>query len=256
MKKILLFCVVVAHALTAFSQNTQTKYFIDKMALESTSDSKIEVNALGDTVMVMYFRAYTNPNTQNQTNLTKVFKGTPYLKNKWANGIIYIDGQNPTKVFMAYNIEKERVYVMYPKLKEAIELWPDGIDFEGISLRKYTGIYENASKAYYQTIHQGSIKLLKEYKCKLNAESLENKTGYESSNAGDYAGEFEKSSKFYLVYNNVLQLVNSNKKLLKALPTNQDKVEAFIKDEKINIQNEPDLLRVISYYESLQSEKI
>lgn len=251
MKYLLLSCFWVT-SLVGFAQNpNQIKYFVDNTRMESTADSRIDVNAYGDTVMYLYFRTNLNPNSQNERTMSSVFKGTPYLKHKWANGVIYIDGQNPQKVFMAYNMQKERAYVMFPKIKEAIELWPDGIDFEGVSLRKYAGVYENASKSYYQQVYSGNVKVFKEYRCRLNAENIENNNGYVSSNKEGFSGEFVQYQKYYLLVDNSLQLFGTNKKFAKLLPQYNDQMEQYLKDNKLTVAHEPDLQKALQYYDSL-----
>ena len=71
-------------------QNQGTAMFIDKLSLVS-SDSRIEVNEKGDTILISEYR---NPNIKLQTNsdLTKIYKGTPFFKNGWFLGSMVING--------------------------------------------------------------------------------------------------------------------------------------------------------------------
>ena len=68
--------------------NNKYDYFLRKMQIAGSSDSKIVVNKNnGDTTFQAYYNSRDVVNNTQQ-EFTKIYKGTPFFKNGWHKGKI------------------------------------------------------------------------------------------------------------------------------------------------------------------------
>lgn len=74
------------------------------------------------------------------------------------------------------------------------------------------------------------------------------KTSYDSNTPPS----FEKTIKYYLVENGrFLELPTSKSKVLKAMDSKKPEVKGYIKDNNLDVAKEADLVKVITYFDSL-----
>lgn len=222
-------------------QNQGTAMFIDKLTLVS-SDSRIEVNGKGDTVLISEFR---NPNIKLQTNsdMTKIYKGTPFFKNGWFYGSMILDGALTTKGFMAYNLTTNTIYFSLNEKQNAIEIKPDEFTIKGIVFRKYTKQYVASGEIYYQQLVEGEFELFKQYYCKYNPRNLGETTGYEMSGDG-FEGYFEKELIYYTIYNNKMERIG---KKFSVFNQNEGKAKNFAKNNNLSLKKEIDLIKIVKF---------
>ena len=179
--------------------------------MSSTTNSKIDVSANGDTVMILDFNSGINPSTQSRNVMIKTFLGTPYFKHKWANGKIQLPGEKEEEAFMAYNVEKDLVYVSFPHIEEAATITPSRFDLHGSQFRKFDNSYENAGRGFYEVLDEGEFTLLKKYKCVVRTGKIESNNGYEASGAGGYDGEFYQYYDYYILYEDRINIIKGQK---------------------------------------------
>lgn len=219
----LFFILFSLHSLV-LAQNPTNNYFLNEVGMYSTPDSKISINANGDTVMVMNFSGGAHPNTQVRNELSKVFMGTPYFKHRWDKGTITMPNESPEEVFMAYNVEKDLVYVSFPKVPEAIALRPKEFSFLGSNFKNYFKEYKNAGIGFYEILVAGEKPLLKKHKCIVVADKIEGYTGYEVNSSKKLDGEFVKQFSYYTITNDKVSLIKSTRNL-----------QRFLEDSSIEI---------------------
>lgn len=245
MKLSLTFILLFLFSSKIFGQITNNKYdyFLRKMQIAGSSDSRIVVNKNnGDTTFQAYYNSRDVVNNTQQ-EFTKTYKGTPFFKNGWYKGKISTESGKDMEFLMAFNMQKNELYIVEDINKDAIIIKPEAFTIMGHHFSKF----ENA---YYEIIHISKNSLLKEYSCVLHSNNTE-KTGYESS--GEYEGEFVKSSKFFILKDESVVQLPRGKNLLNLFGEKRPLVEEYIKTKNINLKSENGLVSIFKYYDSLEN---
>lgn len=228
-----------------FGQITNNKYdyFLRKMQIAGSSDSRIVVNKNnGDTTFQAYYNSRDVVNNTQQ-EFTKTYKGTPFFKNGWYKGKISTESGKDMEFLMAFNMQKNELYIVEDVKKDAITIKPEAFTILGHHFSKF----ENA---YYEIIHISKNTLLKEYSCVLHSSNTE-KTGYEAS--GEYEGEFVKSSKFFILKDESVVQLPKGKNLLNLFGEKKPLIEEYIKTKNINLKSENGLVSAFKYFDSLEN---
>lgn len=249
MKAILLFSALVALPLSVAGQQLYNSpqgysYFIRGAKFTDNNQTKIVINEKGDTTLVAYYNPQDIVNQTSQ-EISKVFKGTPFFKNGWYKGTISSEKGKDMSFLMAYNIQKDVVYIVESAKNDAVAIRPTEFTIEGHTFRKYENIF-------LETLYMKQNILLKGYNCTLSSTHVE-KTGYEAQ-GGDFAyeGEFTKSHKYFTIQNDMLQVVSTGRKALQSFPKEKRaSLEQFVKNNKINLKTEQGLVEVFKYYDTL-----
>ncbi len=245
MKLSLAFILLFLFSNQIFGQITNNKYdyFLRKMQIAGSSDSKIIVNKNnGDTTFQAYYNSRDVVNNTQQ-EFTKTYKGTPFFKNGWYKGKISTESGKDMEFLMAFNMQKNELYIVEDVKKDAITIKPEAFTILGHHFSKF----ENA---YYEIIHISKNTLLKEYTCVLHSSNSE-KTGYEAS--GEYEGEFVKSSKFFILKDESVVQLPRGKNFLNLFGDKKPLVEEYVKTKNINLKSENGLVSTFKYYDSLEN---
>lgn len=245
MKLSLAFTLLFLFSNQIFGQITNNKYdyFLRKMQIAGSSDSKIVVNKNnGDTTFQAYYNSRDVVNNTQQ-EFTKIYKGTPFFKNGWYKGTISTESGKDMEFLMAFNMQKNELYIVEDVKKDAIAIKPEAFTILGHHFSKF----ENA---YYEIIHISKNTLLKEYSCVLHSSNTE-KTGYEASS--EYEGEFVKSSKFFILKDESVIQLPRGKNFLNLFGDKKPLVEEYIKTKNINLKSENGLVSTFKYYDSLEN---
>ena len=245
MKISLAFILLLLFSNQIFGQITNNKYdyFLRKMQIAGSSDSKIVVNKNnGDTTFQAYYNSRDVVNNTQQ-EFTKIYKGTPFFKNGWYQGKISTESGKDMQFLMAFNVQKNELYIVEDINKDAIAIKPEAFTILGHHFSKF----ENA---YYEIIHISKNTLLKEYSCVMHSNNTE-KTGYEAS--GEYEGEFVKSSKFFILKDESVIQLPRGKNILNLFGNKKPLVEQYVKANNINLKTENGLVSTFKYYDSLEN---
>ncbi|WP_064198127.1 MULTISPECIES: hypothetical protein [Emticicia] len=245
MKISLTFILLFLFSEQIFGQITNNKYdyFLRKMQVAGSSDSKIVVNKnTGDTTFQAYYSSRDVVNNTQQ-EFTKTYKGTPFFKNGWYKGKISTESGKDMQFLMAFNVQKNELYIVEDINKDAIAIKPEAFTIMGHHFSKF----ENA---YYEVVHISKNTLLKEYSCVLHSSNTE-KTGYEAS--GEYEGEFVKSSKFFILKDESVIQLPRGKNILNLFGDKKPLVEQYVKANNINLKTENGLVSTFKYYDSLEN---
>lgn len=236
--------LLLSNTIIAQISNNKYDYFLRNAKVADNSDSRIEVNPTsGDTT----FRAfYTIRDVVNNTNqdFSKTYKGTPFFKNGWYKGSFNTESGKKMEFVMAFNVQKNELYIVENANKEAIAIRPDAFTIMGHHFSKF-------EKAYYEVIYIGKNTLLKEYACNLHTNDNDLKTGYESS--GQYDGEFTKSSKLLLLKDEQVIQLPKGKNIYALFGSKKALVEAYVKTNNINLKSENGIVSTLKYYDSLEN---
>jgi hypothetical protein len=245
MKFSLAFTLLILFFNQIFGQinNNKYDYFLRKIQIAGNSDSKIVVNKNnGDTTFQAYYNSKDVVNNTQQ-EFIKTYKGTPFFKNAWHKGEISTQSGKVMEFLMAYNMQKNELYIVEDVKKDAITIKPESFTILGHHFSKF----ENA---YYEVVHISKNTLLKEYSCVLHSSNTE-KTGYDSS--GEYEGEFVKSSKYFILKDESVVQMPRGKNFFNLFGDKKLLVELYAKANNLNLKTENGLVSTFKYYDSLEN---
>lgn len=249
MKTLLLFSALVIAPLGIIGQELYNpakdyRYFIRESKITDNNETRIVINDKGDTTLVAHYKSQDGASRTFQ-EFTKVFKGTPFFKNGWYKGTMSSENGKDMNFLMAYNIQKNVVYIVESAQKDAVAIRPEEFTIEGHTFRKYEDIF-------LETLYLQRNILLKGYDCTLSTENSP-KTGYDSQGGESaYDGEFRKYHKYFTIQDDMLRVVPLGKKALQTFPKEKrPSVEQYVKANKINLKTEKGLIEVFRYYDSL-----
>ncbi|MEZ4902697.1 MAG: hypothetical protein R2822_13575 [Spirosomataceae bacterium] len=219
-------------------------YFIPEYKISDT-DSRIEINKNGDTVLVSSFQIQ-NGTTNTHQIATKVYKNTPFFGNRWYRGQIVTDHDNALNFVMAYNIQKGVVYLVHHESEPAAIMQP--IQF---TIGDHT--FKQFRRQYYETVYAGKSEILKEYQCVLQLAKSAQKTGYGAEEKEtEFEGEFIKSVKYYLKKEKSLKNIPPGRRLFRLFGNQRKIIEAYVKEKNLKFTKEADLVAIFKYFDSFQ----
>lgn len=186
-------------------------------------------------------------------NFNFSFDGSPYLADQFALGEIYYNGQDKfTAVPIRYNIfydemeyrelDKERIYALKP-----------GEAFDKIIIPEDTFIVAqykklNEEKFGFFKIHEcGKVSLL--VKMDMEFKEAQGETTHEMAQPARFV---RKSDEYYLkMPDQPAILIKNAKKMISSLNDHEEELETYQKTHKISGKKEEDLIRLVTYYNSL-----
>jgi hypothetical protein len=185
-------------------------------------------------------------------NYTDV-KGHPYLFEDWTEGTVkQSNGKTYSAVPLKYNILTDEVFFKDPKTGQllafvvpVIEFKINGTNTEGLLFRNGYKAFDNLSaKSYYQVLFDGGTQLIKRVSKRINEEK--------PLNSASSIKSFEELTSYFLARSGTPMRIRRDKKsILLALGNNSVALENFIKENQLNLKEENDLVRLITYYNTL-----
>ncbi|WP_342647976.1 hypothetical protein [Mucilaginibacter sp. CSA2-8R] len=182
-------------------------------------------------------------------NAYSEISGSPYLNDTWSVGMVKLANGDTYKnnLYLKYNLLDDEVYFK-GKNDETLAFVDPVKEFTiGDGSKHYRAGYEGINgfktKAFFQVIADGAVKLLK----KTSVVITEIKQYSAASN------KFFERSDLYIIYrNNKGQIVKKDKKsILSVLGDKQNELESYLKSNNINFKSDADLGKLITYYNSL-----
>jgi hypothetical protein len=246
----LIFIILFAAFFESKAQQSRERVlFMDKVSIPS-SDSKIDVNANGDTILVSDFK-FTNVKLQSNNDFTKVYKGTPFYNNGWFPGTVILEGGKESKGTMAFNLLTNSLFFSLGPDRNAIEVKPSEFTINGKKFRKFRNAYVAAGDIYYEQLVNGEIEIFKQYYCKLAGTTNGEKNGYEQSQNG-YEGEFEKENHYFTIYHNKMARIGNK---FKVFGEYAQTAKLYATKENLKLNKEKDLIKIANYLNSLILKK-
>jgi hypothetical protein len=187
----------------------------------------------------------------NYTNI----EGTPYLHSEWLKGMLTLANEKSyNHMRMKYDEVKDKVYVeganhemiaLVDKVKDFnLEFPVDGTVVNRHFKNGYLNIPGTAADAYFEVLAEGKTSLLKR-SSKIIQENKE-------FNSATITKFFTESIRYYLYTGGRgIQVKKDKKALLAALGNKQTELEAYIKDQKLNLKTDADVVKLIVYYNTL-----
>jgi hypothetical protein len=186
---------------------------------------------------------------QVTTSTGEAVAGSPYMDDKYKDGIIYYGDKNqPAPI--RYNAYQD--LIEYQQNGKALVLDPNpAIKKVVVGEEVFVPLSPNGSSkkiGYFAMLDSGKLNLYSKKKVIF----LPFKKGGKLDGS-DQPAEFKKSPDmyYYQVGNGELKQVDNIKELIASLPDKQDELNQYVKKEKISAKKEKDLIQFVKYYNSL-----
>lgn len=176
----------------------------------------------------------------------------PYYKNDFQQGFIHFPNSAPLEAVIRYDLLREEMQVLlkgnsYQVLQDNVP-----VEIENISFEKFNFLDDNKeiNQGYFEVVTSRDanptvILLKKFYK--------EKKTDLRSEARGFPARYVEKTDYFlkFGKYNPAILVPIKTEDFISYFNEHAQKVEAFIKNKKLKLRKEKDLVMIVDYYNSL-----
>ena len=195
-------------------------------------------------------------------------KGNPYFLDLFVPGYVEIKSGNTGKsevfkdVRLKYDVFSNALQAVLPQTKDTIQFSTTPVISFSLEMpttggaivfkrfKEAQALDQNLREAFFAVLHEspdGKVALVKRIsKKKIDA----NFKGPYS--AGQTYDEIIDETQYYVVANGSMQKVKLNRKsIVEALPNQADKLKAYIASQKLAMINEEDLVKVVSFYQSL-----
>ncbi|MBK9508053.1 MAG: hypothetical protein IPP61_18615 [Cytophagaceae bacterium] len=241
MKSIILF-LSLAYLINCQAQEPPKEYFVQNLKF-SSSDSKIDVNSEGDTILISYFKE--NNLRLNTINLKElIYKGTPFFMNGWFKGSVLLEPNGKSSAgLLGYNLAQNKLYVSLGANRDVMEIAPYEFEIEKHVFRKYNKQYAGAGDFYYEKLTEGHFELFRQNKCMFYPKVSGDRTGYEASGDG-YEGEFLKKTEYYVNWREKMQLVSNNFKIFEPFSKEAKK---YASENHLSLKKPAELIKVVNF---------
>ncbi len=199
--------------------------------------------------------------TTNMDELYEGIKGTPYLFNEWKQGNIYLnDNTYINDVNIKYNIYTDDVLYLHRKsgdsliidrsLINSFEITDDNsgnlVLFKEISLRPD----KNDKSTFVKVLYDGKSKFIIKY----------TKTFIKADYKGAYSAgrkydEYIDDYQYYIITNSTdpVKIKLNKKSVVKALSDKEVKIQPFLNEHRLNLNDEYGIAELLEYYDSISN---
>lgn len=175
-------------------------------------------------------------------------KGSPYLQNDWATGSVKLrDGRSFDGMKLKYDqVEDELLFLGDAEKEMTFSVPVTEFTLQDKTFRRGYPVGDGApANAFYEVLEEGKMSLLKRTSKKVIEEP--------AYNAASSVKSIRTNENYYLTASNLqLTKIKKDKKaVLAALPDKKEELENYIKDQRLDLRQEQDLVKLISYYNTL-----
>jgi hypothetical protein len=185
-------------------------------------------------------------------------RGTPFFSEKWQKGSVTMkNGKKIDKLDLKIDLFNHDVIMKRPNGDSIIifahtvdQVSLDDLNDGSVHVFKKSGSFKEAGPkdAFVEVLYEGKYTLLAERKKTIVKASY---TG--AYNTGKPYDEFKDEIAYYLKKQdkNPIKIKLSRKSVLDELENHQGELKSFISKENIDFKNEMDVVKVLTYYDSL-----
>ncbi len=180
-------------------------------------------------------------------------KGSPYFKEFFLSGIVIAEKTNENLGYqLRYNIYNDEIEVENSTDATISALKKDSnysckIGTDSFRYLEYTNKDSESKNGYFHELTKGKTTLLLKYECKYQPEKTGKPPVYKVTPA-----RFSTQKIYYLLSEDQLTLVSTKKKrLLEYFGSHKGTVNTYINKNNLKLNNDRDLIRVITFYNSL-----
>jgi len=183
---------------------------------------------------------------------TKI-KGSPYLYDVWLHGeVVTNDGKTYKKMLIKFNTEKDELIFVYEptdvpeKFADPIRMFTIHAETDRVFVNQFPKVDKQNAMSYYEVLVAGNTMLLKRHK-----EILESSRNEWTRASTD--GVYSNRDAYYLYKDSQMLPLNLNKNsILKLLADKSSDVNAYADSQKVNFEQEGDLIKLLNYYNTLK----
>lgn len=180
----------------------------------------------------------------NNIDLSLV-KGSPYLNKYFESGFVIVQKTNDTlPLNLRYNIFADEMEVKLDE-KNNLSSVQKKIDISIKLAEKDFYYYEG--NGYYEVLFKGKYSLLLKYQS-IFMEEEPGKTPMHQSKPA----MFKLKNTFFIMKDGIFtEVPSSNKGFYELLSNQKEKLQEFVKENKLKITNQQDLIKIIKFYNTL-----
>lgn len=208
-----------------------------------------------------YYEVYSKTIDINEKSLAFGLTEAEFdaIKDEAYANVNFIQG----KIFQGEELIKDEVPMRYNAYADEIEIKKNKYEESYSALMKDPNIFvkifkdiyifvpfqgSNAKGGYFNVLSEGKTYDLYKKTTATYREPQKARTNYER----DAPPSFEKTIKYYLVQDGTfLEMPSSKSKVLKMMNAKKDEVKTYIKQNNIDLDKEADLIKLVSYFDSL-----
>lgn len=198
---------------------------------------------------------------KNWTQLNKYSEvtGSPFLYDDWAPGTVKFADQKQINIkdlkydllndILLFKNEKEEVMeVAEPVLAFTITYAKDSKTVQRTFRSGFKASNDNTAQSFYEILFDGQTKLTKR-----TGKTIVEEKEYNATTATRKL--IDKPSYFIVKATNMPIAISKNEKsVLSALEDKTTELKTFIKDNKLNLKNDVDLIKLLTYYDELNKK--
>lgn len=187
-------------------------------------------------------------------NIYENVTGSPYLSADWISGSVELtDAKVYNNVSLKYDEINDDVIF---KGKDGVAMAADNVkqfklapygDVKDSTLFRsgFPAVKSNTVKGFYEVLVDGKVKLLKKTSKRINTSREYNSASVDKTVIA--------SSTYYLFTQNgnMIFISKDKKSILKELTGKEAELNTFISAEKLNLKNDADLAKLVTYYNGL-----
>lgn len=188
--------------------------------------------------------SYINNNTYGGiNNLPPDIEGSPYLRDEFVKGTVFVENEKPYAAMMRYNAYQDEIQVQgsdgISSLFKRDYIWAE-IGGETFRIQTY-GDRTGTSKGYFVELNRGNIRLLK----RIVREFKEGQPAV-SSYSQNTPPRFDEKVTYYLVREkSPAREVRLRKKDILGFLSSKE-VETYVKENKLRLNSEKEVIQVLT----------
>jgi hypothetical protein len=184
---------------------------------------------------------------QREHDEYKDIDGSPFVQDNWVGGEIFFDeGKNYIMDSLKFDIHKDALLFLFERKEYYI---PEKIKIDKFSIGELEFIHlDKPEEGFYEIImSRDKIELFKKYRCTL----IEGKPYNGIVNGTN--DKFKINSSYYARNGSgeIAKLVLTKSRILSLMSDKQKEVSNFIKENKLKLKKEKDLISIFNFYISL-----
>ncbi len=187
------------------------------------------------------------------TDFTDV-KGSPYFYNDWLKGDVTISNNSiHQNMDLRYNLVNDQLYFKSGNgsvltFADPVKQFTINSPVESMQVLTFRNGYQNipgtTSTSFLEVLTEGKTQLLKKLSKKIQTENV-----YPNTSTNKF---FTETKTYYIFKDGKGILIRPDKKsIIFALPNKQAELEAYIKQNRLNLKDDGDLKKLIIYYNSI-----
>lgn len=179
-------------------------------------------------------------------------KGSPWLSDDWVMGMVKLgNGSTYKDVPLKYD-QVSGELIFRDKSGKSLAFADPVSEFKISDARKgemlfrsgFKAVDSNTGQSFYQVLYDGGTILLKDMK--------KNIIEHRAYNSASTVKSIVETPAYYLILKGQPVKIRKDKKAVLSVLSQTDQLEKYIKDNNLNLKDDPDLIKLITFYDSVK----